>query len=299
MEIALATCANLPDWEVDDRPLVKALQSHGARVVEPAWDDPRIDWSRFDACLIRTTWDYTARKAAFMAWAARIGQVTRLYNPAAIVSWNTHKAYLRELSESGISIAPTVWIAQNTGDTCDIQQLVKAQGWTHAFLKPVVGASAESTLRFRCDTQGLEAASALLTENLPRVGFMLQPYLKSVEKEGEISALFMDGEFTHAVRKVPVPGDYRVQDDYGASDFPIELTPSEIQQAQAIVAHVEARFTPGEHLLYARVDFLRDDSGALMLNELELIEPSLFFRHAPHAAERLACGLVDRVRNSP
>jgi len=55
--------------------------------------------------------------------------------------------------------------------------------------------------------------------------------------------------------------------------------------------------TPSEFapLLYARVDFLRDDDGRLRLSELELVEPSLFFRHAPHAADMLADALLARV----
>ena len=49
-------------------------------------------------------------------------------------------------------------------------------------------------------------------------------------------------------------------------------------------------------LLYARVDFLRDDAGAMRLGELELVEPSLFFRHEPSSADQLADALLARLR---
>ena len=36
--------------------------------------------------------------------------------------------------------------------------------------------------------------------------------LERVERDGEVSAIYFDGAFSHGVRKVPVAGDYRVQD---------------------------------------------------------------------------------------
>ena len=104
-----------------------------------------------------------------------------------------------------------------------------------------------------------------------------------------MSAIFIDGSFTHAVRKVPVPGDYRVQDDFGASDEPTELSPDQLDLARSILDCVDG------NLLYARTDFLRDEAGSLRLTELELVEPSLFFRHGPHAGERLADALLARL----
>jgi hypothetical protein len=110
---------------------------------------------------------------------------------------------------------------------------------------------------------------------------MLQPYLSRVETEGELSAIFIDGELTHGVRKVPVPGDYRVQDDFGAKDFAIAFP--DVALAQRAVGAVAV----GQSLLYARADFIESDNG-LLLTELELVEPSLFFRHSRQAADRLA-----------
>ena len=84
-----------------------------------------------------------------------------------------------------------------------------------------MGASARETSRF--SRAELEVAQALLSRLLPHESFMLQPYFEKVETEGEFSAIYFDGQFSHAVQKIPVPGDYRVQDDYGASDFPVDL----------------------------------------------------------------------------
>ena len=110
-----------------------------------------------------------------------------------------------------------------------------------------------------------------------------------METFGELSAILIAGELTHTVRKIPVPGDYRVQDDHGGSDEPFEATPVEVELVRAAVDAVD------DELLYARVDWLRDELERPRLVELELVEPSLFFRHAPHAAEKLARALLARL----
>ncbi len=291
MRIALATCATVPDWEVDDRPLVRALLERGADVVQPAWGDPDVDWSSHDACLIRTTWDYQEHCTEYLAWAERAGAAAPLFNPAAVVRWNTHKQYLRELEALGVRIAPTEWLER--GQDVDVAAVLAARGWERAFVKPCVGATARETLRFAADADGIAQAQAHLERLLLEEDLLLQPYLASVETEGELSVLFVDGEPTHGVQKLPVAGDYRVQDDFGALDRPYEFEPGELDLARSIVAPVEDRF--GGTLLYARVDFLRADDGGLLLNELELVEPSLFLRHGPGAAARLAESLLARL----
>jgi len=294
MRIALATCSNLPAFEVDDRPLVLALEARGAEVLQPSWDDASFDWQACEACLIRTTWDYMDRQAEFVAWAERVGALTRLFNSSRVVRWNTDKRYLRELEAAGVACVPTLWLER--GERPDLRALLREQGWSRAFLKPTVGASASGTLRFDLDEAGLAAAEAHLEQLLPSFHFMLQPYLRSVETAGELSAILVGGQLTHGVRKVPVAGDYRVQDDYGASDERYEFNEEGSRLSHEIVRMASERVGEPE-LLYARVDFLHGEDGALLLNELELVEPSMFFRHAPEAAVALADELLARLQS--
>ena len=255
--------------------------------MRPAWDDPAFDWGTCDACLIRTTWDYMDRRDEFVRWAARVAKLTMLFNPPDVVRWNTHKGYLKDLAEKGVPVPPTVWL--NTGSTVDVRELLTARGWDRAFIKPVIGATSRETLRFDASDEGVALADAHLRRLLPVEALMMQPYLPSVETEGELSMIFFDGEFSHAVRKRPVPGDYRVQDDFGATDEPARPSAAEIDLGQRVIDAVDG------DLLYARVDCLRDSTGAWLVSEFEAVEPSLFFRHAPAAAERLADGLCRRV----
>ncbi len=294
--IALATCAELPGWECDDEALNAALKASGWMVAMPVWNDESVDWSQFDVCLIRTTWDYQSRLEEFLVWAERVSAHCSLFNPSAIVRWNSHKAYLRDFEQLGVAIAPTEFIP--LGEKSDVGEIMLRRGWERGFLKPAIGASASDTLRFDSDSAGLQAAQMHLDQLVNSQTMLLQPYLSSVETEGELSLIFVDGEPSHGVRKVPVNGDYRVQDDFGAQDMPYKFRPEEMELARHILAQVSAASgvnLGAEPLLYARVDFLRDGQGRLLLNELEAIEPSLFFRHGPEAGSQLAAALAKRV----
>ena len=131
MHIALATCRDLPDWEVDDRPLHDAFRARGVELASPAWDDAAVDWSAYDACLIRTTWDYMDRRDAYVQWAQRTAAATRLFNPADIVAWNTHKRYLADLESKGVPVLPTVWC--EVGATVDLGRRWPARAGRAAF----------------------------------------------------------------------------------------------------------------------------------------------------------------------
>jgi hypothetical protein len=301
MLLALATRSGLPDWEVDDRHLHAVLRARGVAFEQPVWDDPGIDWARYDAVLIRTTWDYQDKLPAFLDWSRRIGAATRLDNPVAVVQWNTHKHYLRELQAAGVALAPTRWLARGTA--VDVADELGALGSREGFLKPCVGSTARETLRFAADAAGLAAAQAHVDRLLPHEDLMLQPFLHSVTERGEWSAIFVGGRITHCVRKIPVAGDYRVQDDFGARDESHVPTSAERAAAAAALAtaqHLLVRSgrLPAPDLLYARADFLWDDGGGAVLTELELVEPSLFFRHAPVAAELLATAWLARVQRA-
>ena len=101
----------LPDLDPDERTLVAALDALGV-VAEPrVWDDPSVRWSDFDLVVVRSTWDYAARRDAFLAWCAA---VPRVLNSVAVLTWNTDKSYLRSLAAEGIPIVPTTWITTDS-----------------------------------------------------------------------------------------------------------------------------------------------------------------------------------------
>ena len=280
MKLALLTCTNLPSWEEDDRFFHEALDRSGIEWSVVAWDSD-TEWSIFDAALIRTTWDYVDRREEFLERLKEIASQTRLFNPIDIVEWNLEKTYLRDLEEYGIPIAPTVWI---DGDI-DLKKVMAERGWNRGFLKPVIGACAVDTKRFILEE--VDSAQVWLN-NLIEKGerMMLQPYLKTVETDGEYSTIYFGQRLSHCVQKVPVPGDYRVQDDYGASDHSIESTqyPEMMQVAEMTLQYLQDRFSD---VLVTRMDFLKTSDSQFVINEVEMIEPSLFFRHSTEMSGRL------------
>ncbi|MEC7983637.1 MAG: hypothetical protein VX278_00655, partial [Myxococcota bacterium] len=285
MKIALVTCASLPEWECDDQPLVDYV-SRIADVRSVAWDQP-VDWAMFDAAVIRTTWDYTRRIEEYLAWVDTTSKQTKMYNSASWIHWNANKMYLRSLENRGIPIAPSYFLDASFDVEKELLSILRKERWEKAFLKPVIGAGAEKTLRFR--PSELPKAQQFLTDVLPSSSMILQPYLSSVETRGEVSLIYFDSQFSHAVQKVPVSGDYRVQDDFGASDAPINASEGMLSLAKRVIEQLKP--IP----LYSRIDLLFDDERGWLLNEVELIEPSLFFRHAPHAPKLLVDAIIKRL----
>ena len=119
---------------------------------------------------------------------------------------------------------------------------------------------------------------------------MLQPYLDQITREGEYSFLFVDGTFSHALIKRPAAGDYRVQSVYGGTEEPFMPTESDLSAAQAVVDAV-----PFETPLYARIDMVRGDDGALLLMEAEMIEPFLYPAQGPRLGELMAEAIARRL----
>ena len=280
MKLALLTCTNLPSWEEDDRFFHEALDRSGIEWSVVAWDSD-TEWSIFDAALIRTTWDYVDRREEFLDRLKEIASQTRLFNPIDIVGWNLEKTYLRDLEESGIPIAPTVWIDTDI----DLKSVMTDRGWDRGFLKPVIGACAVDTNRFTLAE--VDSAQVWLNDLVEKgERMMLQPYLETVETDGEYSAIYFGQTLSHCVQKIPVQGDYRVQDDYGASDHSIESTqyPEMMQVAEMTLQYLQDRFSD---VLVTRMDFLKTSDSQFVINEVEMIEPSLFFRHSTEMSGRL------------
>lgn len=279
--IAIASCTGHDGHKADEVLLREALRTRGCKAVSVPWDEPGVDWGGFDLCLVKSTWDYNRKYDEFLAWARRVEAVTVLRNPADLIAWNSDKTYLRELGERGVRTVPTVWVSQ--GPEASLREILAAEGWERAVVKPVVDLGAENLRRVRA---GDEEGEAALAEVLRRHDAMVQPFLPSLEARGETSLIHVDGKLTHAVRKRPAPGDFRVQEIWGGSRERTEPAPGEVELAERALAQLDS--VP----LYARVDVVEGLDGAPCLIELELIEPNLYLGECPTAAEALADALL-------
>ena len=269
----------------EERLLMTGLEARGLRTRRVAWSNAEFDWKRARAAVFRSTWDYFDRFAEFSAWMDRVAGGLQFFNTPELVRWNVDKHYLRDLAGRGVNVPVTRFIER--GQTTTLDEVMAANGWNEAILKPAVSGAARHT--YRLNAANLEAHESVLRELLREESMMVQPFLGSVLTQGELSLMVISGRCTHAVRKIAKPGDFRVQDDHGGTVHPHTPTTDEIAFAEAAVAACP------QSPLYARVDAVRDDEGRLSLMELELVEPELFFRFHPPAADALAAAIAARL----
>jgi glutathione synthase/RimK-type ligase-like ATP-grasp enzyme len=270
---------------LEDRLLSDALGDRGLEVSRVDWADGRIDWRSFDAILIRQTWDYFERLDEFRAWLARVEACTRVINPVDVIRWNCDKRYLVDLAGAGVPTVPTV-VVERQHPAPPLGGLIERHEFVEAVVKPAVSGAGRETHRIR------RAGAAEFEREWQRLvaqeDMLVQPFMPAIIEHGEVSVVVIDGEVTHAVRKIAAAGEFRVQDDHGGTVH--THAPTEIE---AIIARAALAAAP-EPVAYARVDLVQTAAGPVVM-ELELIEPELFFRNAPRAADLLARWLCSRL----
>lgn len=286
--VLFATSAATAGLSDDDRLFAEALVRRGVDVRGAIWDDETEEWRRAAAIIVRSTWDYHLRRAEFLAWAARVEAAGRLHNSAAVIRWNSHKRYLAALAARGVDTIDTAFVTAH--DTADVAALARAHGWHDVVVKPAVSAAAYETRRFAQNEY--RAAEAHLRHVSKSGDAMVQPYLAGLGARGELSLIYGRGRFVHAVRRrsalveAGLPKSALATADEGAVRFGervLAAAMAEVQDAGAA--------SP----LYARVDLAEVAPASWVLLELELIEPSLFFLHAPRSAELFADLVIEDV----
>jgi len=273
-EIVLVTAAQMPKPDLDTGLLVEEVGRIGVRAAIVSWDDA-IRWADIPLVVLRTPWDYSRRFDAFMEWARQVDQETRLLNPFPLVRWNGHKSYLLELEDRGVPMVPTMLLRAHDPDAlarlCEISA-------SELVVKPAIGAGANGAMRARKDDPAL---ARHLGEILQSKDALAQPFVRGVAEAGEVSLVYFDGRYSHAIRKRPAKGDFRVQDQHGGTLHPHEPTAREIAVGSAALAAAPTRTA------YARVDLVEWEGNPVVM-ELEMIEPELFLRRSPEGLQRFA-----------
>ena len=271
-----------PNILLDDRLLHDALQRRGLSSVRVDWARPEIDWSEFRCAVFRTIWDYFNRTDEFHAWLGRVEGLTALCNSSDTVRWNMDKHYFADLEAKGIPVVPTRYMER--GSTSSLRETIDESGWADAIVKPCISGGARHT--YRVNAANAHELEPVVRELLAAESLLLQPFIEDVARSGEDTLMVIDGGYTHAVRKVPKSGDFRVQEHLGGTVHDYTPTKEQIELAERTMAACQPR--PA----YGRVDMVRDNEGRLAVMELEVIEPELWLRHHPPAAEALAEALA-------
>jgi len=282
----LVTWSGLPQGAESERLMLPYLAATGIETEIVDWRSTGCDFSQFNLIILRSCWDYHLHAAAFINWLRRTSRATKVLNDPETVLWNHNKFYLREVEAQGIEIVPTVFVSGSSPIASPVWQEIRS--WEKSVVMPAVSASAHKTWLF--DSVAVSDEEELKSK-MDGEPFLIQQFIPEIETHGEISFIYIDGAYSHAVLKRPAAGDFRVQKEHGGSAELFHSDPALLYQANEIaakVAHVRDS-------LYCRIDAVARE-GKLVLMELELIEPELFLGLAEGAAESLARAIVRHVK---
>ena len=260
-------------WEARIAMYSELLAPHGITLEPVAWPNARPvrpTWAQL-------AWGYHLQPARWETLLAAWPDDVLLLNPPALLRWNSDKRYLDDLHAAGVPVVPTRFVS--IANESELAAARAALGADELVVKPRISASASYTTR---------VGSADLAPNLSDA--MIQPFMPSVQDQGELSIFFFAGKPAHAVRKVAAPGDFRVQREYGGAFTLVEPNAEELAVARAALAA-----TP-QPPFYARVDMVPDFDGQPRVMELELIEPDLYLDLAPDRGASFAALLAQRLK---
>ena len=280
MRIAFVTSRTSRAVDADLDLLLAASRSRGADADIAVWDDPSVDWASFDVVVVRSCWDYVARRDEFLAWAA---SVPSLQNVPEILRWNTDKTYLQQLQGAGVPIIETRWDVAPGDDIGDHSEWV---------VKPTISAGSRDTARWTTAAEVYAHSAELVAAGRHS---MTQPYISSVDEHGETAMLYLGGTFSHAIRKGPLlrRGEGVHQDrDSREAITPREATAAQRELSEQVLAATGSILGLSAPPLYARIDLVAADDGSPLLIELELTEPSLFLPQSDGGAGRLVDAIL-------
>lgn len=280
--IAFLSTDNLEDFFVYDELLIPFFEKRGWSVETVSWHSDSPNWDKFDYVIVRSTWDYQQHAEDFLVCLEGIDTSSAvLLNPLSLMKWNIEKLYLKDLQSNGVPIVETMWGTEFNNGV--IEEAFAHFSCDTVVIKPTLSANADDT--FKLSTADWHVNERVLYDTFQQRDFMIQPFLSSVVDEGEYSLFYFDGEFSHAIKKVPQKGDFRVQEEHGGSLHSITVDSEQLAVAEKALAAMPC------DALYARVDLVKQNNNWVIM-ELELIEPSLYFNLDPQSPFRFVEALV-------
>jgi len=280
MKIALVTYQDKGAYHAinvsnEDDLLINYLHDKGLIITKEIWNDSAVKWEDYDVAIIKSPWDYFDHISDFYAWLQHMESLNiRLLNPVDTLKWNADKRYLNDIKSAGLNITPTEFLSSSS--ELELSSYFSTYDCEQIIVKPAVSGGSKNT--FKLTKDNFESNLPLIKQLIEKETFIVQPFLKEIETDGEMSFLFFGGKFSHAVLKKAAAGDFRVQATFGGTVHPQNPSPDIILKAKAYVNQF------AKDCLYARVDTATINEE-LVLMELELIEPFLFLDTNTNALE--------------
>lgn len=278
---AFLSMDSIADFFVYDDLLHSPLYDAGWTVETISWKKENVNWSQFDVVIIRSPWDYQQDANAFIHRLEEIQSSSRLLNDLNTVKWNISKTYLKDVQKAGIDIVPTIF--SNHLDQTLLDTAFEQFHCDELIIKPVISANADDTFRLSkilTDREFTDYQAVFLDRE-----FMLQPFISNIMDEGEYSLFYFGNQFSHAIKKVPKSGDFRVQEEHGGQLFSVQPDKELLQIAEKTLSSIPSK------TLYARLDYVRYQHQYVAM-ELELIEPSLYFNMDEGSPRRFVDAMV-------
>ena len=262
----------------EDELVINTLKEKNLSVVKKDWNDSIFDWETTRSILFRSTWDYFDKFELFKKWFNKTKNKCLMINSAETIEWNIDKHYLLDLQEHQIPIPNSEFIQRRS--SIDLLELMQKKNWNEIVVKPTISGAAKNTYRLKKGE--INQFNPSWEKLIYQEDFIIQEFQNNVITEGEVAMIVIGGKFTHAVLKKAKEGDFRVQDDFGGSIAIYNPSKEMVKLAEKCTRIL----TPIPS--YARVDIIWDNFRELAVSELELIEPELWFRLNPNAAQKLA-----------
>lgn len=281
-KIAVVTCRSQRTLSISDNLLADTLRNYNYNIEIVIWDQRNIDWNNYQLILIRSVWDYIQKFNQFNRWLNHLRNIkANVWNPIEVIKWNANKTYLFDLEKNCIPIIPTVHITSHM--KTDIENVITRNKWQRYVVKPIFGNGGDQIKIFNS-----EECKIFIENNIDSSDFLIQEYLEDISENGEISFIYFNKKFAHAIQKVPKSGDFRTNAAFGSKEMPYEPDVHDIEIADQVINSVQS------DTLYARVDCI-NSRNKLFISELELIEPNLYLNFHPDSAKLFAAACATRI----
>jgi glutathione synthase/RimK-type ligase-like ATP-grasp enzyme len=212
--------------------------------------------------------------------------------------------YLRELELSGADLIPTVWLQR--GESITVEEIIKNTGWQDFVIKPTVSSKSWNTYRVVANGNELKVVKAdknmsyqnskannVVADLIEYHDVCIQQFMPEIFSCGELSFVFIDNEFSHAIRKTVASDNWVAHEFFGGKNEYYQATKSEVIWANHIFTLLNQKY--GD-FLYARIDAIPDKQRLLLL-ECELMVPRLFLKEG-HALESFVQAMKKRLEKS-
>ncbi|MCE7295642.1 hypothetical protein LZX39_04540 [Campylobacter coli] len=265
--LIIATCKAYKEGNEVLKKLKAKLENLHYQCELKAWQEIRVRHLAQNTLILPlAVWDYSLEYANFLHFLNELERAKiSILNPSEILKMNADKSYLKILEEANLPIIDSIIFKQNEEFDLSLIPFQKA------VIKPLVG---QSGYKVRFLEQKIPTKEEFLH------GALIQPFIESVEELGEFCFIFFGGKFNYAIHR-QTQKDWRANSNYGVKIAPLK-NPS---KAHIDLALKVLKALKSSNLLYARVDLLPQKNGNVLINEVELIEPSLYFDFHENALE--------------